>query len=353
MAVRFDPARLEVIGQPSPLMENVMQAFATEEYYNTSSGQFSVSNSGALIYAAGGILGDMQNSLVWVDQKGTDQAVTPLQFPFVLPRLSPDGQRITYVTIGREWQVYVYDLNTGTNSRLTAEGMAVFPIWTPDGKQIVFAWQKSAVSNLFSQPYDGSSSMERLTTSQYNQSPGSWSPDGQTLALVETHPDTSNDIVLLEARSGRVRPFLNSQFNEAYPEFSPDGRWIAYSSDESKRNEVYVRPFPGPGIKHQVSSEGGIQPLWARNGKQLFYRLQGQVWVVDVRTDGGFATGKPRLLFERPGYAPGDPIRSYDLSQDGQRFLMVKLEQRKPTPVTEMILVQNWFEELKQRVPVP
>ncbi len=227
------------------------------------------------------------------------------------------------------------------------------PIWTPDGKRIVLSWQKSTVPNLFSQPYDGSSPMERLTTSEYAQYPESWfsSSDGQTLALAEYHADTGYDILMLETRSGRVRPFLNSQFNEMYPEFSPDGRWIAYSSNESKRDEVYVASFPMPGMKHQVSSQGGEEPLWARNGKQLFYRWKDQVWVVDVRTDGGFSTGKPRLLFERPGYSGGITIRAYDLSQDGQRFLMVKREQRKPTPVTEMILVLNWFEELKQKLP--
>jgi serine/threonine-protein kinase len=351
MAVRFDLARLEVIGQPSPLVENVMQAFTFSSGYNTGSGQFGVSDSGALIYAAGGMLPDDQNSLVWVDKSGIEQAVTPLQKPFFSPRLSPDGQRIAYVTYGRESQVWVYDLNTGTNSRLTVEGRATFPTWTPDGKRIVFSWQESLVSNLFSQPYDGSSPMERLTTSENDQRPGSWWSDGQTLALVENHANIDYDILLLEARSGRVRPFLNSQFNELYPEFSPDGRWIAYSSTESKRNEVYVQPFPGPGRIYQVSSQGGVQPLWAKNGKQLFYRSHDQVWAADVRTDGGFSTGKPRLLFERPGHPLAQPIRDYDLSQDGQRFLMVKLEQRKPTPVTEMILVQNWFEELKQKVP--
>jgi serine/threonine-protein kinase len=353
MAVRFDPARLEVIGQPSPLVENVMQTFSTGGGYNTGAGQFTVSDSGALIYAPGGILPDMQNSLVWVDQRGIEQPVTPLQFPFFAPRLSPDGQRITYVTAGREWQIYVYDLNTSTNSRLTSEGWACYPIWTPDGKRIVLSWQKSTVPNLFSQPYDGSSPMERLTTSEYAQYPESWfsSSDGQTLALAEYHADTGYDILMLETRSGRVRSFLNSQFNEEYPEFSPDGRWIAYSSNESKRDEVYVASFPMPGMKHQVSSQGGEEPLWARNGKQLFYRWKDQVWVVDVRTDGGFSTGKPRLLFERPGYSGGITIRAYDLSQDGQRFLMVKWGQRKPTPVTEMILVQNWFEELKQKLP--
>ena len=157
---------------------------------------------------------------------------------------------------------------------------------------------------------------------------------------------------MLDVGSGRVTPFLNSPFNEEYPEFSPDGRWMAYTSDESNRREVFVRPFPGPGPKYLISSEGGSSPLWARNGKQLFYRQGNQMWVVDVRTDGGFAPSKPRLLFDKPGYASTFPLRTYDLSLDSQRFLMVKIEQRKPTPVTEMILVQNWFEELKRLVPI-
>jgi serine/threonine-protein kinase len=351
MAVRFDPARLEVIGQPSPLVENLMQAFSRSFALNTGAGQFGISDTGTLLYAAGGVIPDRKNSLVWVDQRGVEQPVTDSHFPFSQPRLSPDGRRIAYITTGREWQVWVYDLTRGTNSRLTGEGWAVSPIWTPDNKRLLFAWQESLALNLFWQPYDGSSPMERLTTSEYAQLPGSWSSDGNTVALVELLPDEGNDIAVLDTRSGRVTTFLNSQFNEIYPEFSPDGRWIAYTSDESKRNEVYVRPFPGPGMKYQVSSGGGIQPLWARNGKELYYRWQEQVWVVDVQTGVGFATSKPRLLFEQPGYSLGSPIRGYDLSSDGQRFLMVKLEQRKPAPVTEMTLVQNWFEELKRLVP--
>jgi len=358
MAVRFDPARLEVIGQPVALVENVMQAFSGIDWYNTCAGQFGISDNGSLIYAAGGVVPDENRSLVWVDQKGEEQPVTHLQFPFFAPRLSPDGQRIAYVTWGRENQVRVYDLGTGTNSQLTGEGVASYLIWSPDGKRLLFSWHKSLAMNLYWQPHDGSSPMERLTTSEYHQEAGSWSPDGQTVALVEWPPDAGPDIAMFDIRSRRVTPFLNSQFWEGYPEFSPDGRWIAYTSDETKRMEVYVRPFPGPGPKLQVSNEGGSQPLWARNGRQLFYRVrpgkptQDQVWVVDVRTDGGFATSKPRLLFEKPGYsAAGIAARDYDLSIDSRRFLMVKLDQRKPTPVTEMILVQNWFEELKRLLP--
>ena len=351
MAVRFDLARLEVIGQPAALVDNVMQAFHWSVYANTGAGQFGISDTGSLIYAAGGIVPDRKNSLVWVDQRGTEQPVTALQFPFLSPRFSPDGLRIAYATMGRESQVYVYDLVRGTNSRLTGEGIAIRPIWAPDGKRLLFGWKRSLAFSLFWQPYDGSSPMERLTSSEYEQWPGSWSSDGKTVALVEAHPDTGSDIAVLDVPSRRVTPFLNSEFDEAYPEFSPDGRWIAYTSDESERSEVYVRAFPGPGMKQQVSSEGGYEPLWARNGKQLFYRRQDKIWVVDVRTDGGFAMSKPRLLFEKPGYGSGSPIRAYDLSLDSERFLMVKTENRKPTPVTEMVLVQNWFEELKRIVP--
>ncbi len=359
MAVRFDLAKLEAIGQPVALVENVMQAFGLSYgNHHIGAGQLGISDTGSLIYAPGGVPPPRSNSLVWVDQRGIEQPAAALQFPFYAPRLSPDNQRIAYTTIGPEWQVYVYDLGRGTNSRLTGEGWTFYTIWTPDGKRLLFSWGKSTADSLFWQPYDGSLPMERLTTSEYGQRPGSWSSDGKTVAFVDYHPDTGSDIAMLDVRSGRVTPFLNSQFNERYPEFSPDGHWIAYTSDESNRFEVYVRPFPGPGMKQQVSSEGGSEPLWARNGKQLFYRLyrrqnqvQTQVWVVDVRTDGGFAASKPRLLFEKSGYSDGYPIRTYDLSLDSQRFLMVKLEQMKATPITEMTLVQNWFGELKRLVP--
>jgi serine/threonine protein kinase len=353
MAVRFDPAKLEVIGQPVALVENVMQAFGLSfSGHHTGAGQFGISDTGSLIYAPGGVPPPPSNSLVWVDQRGIEQPAAALQFPFSSPRLSPDGQRIAYVTSEPERQVYVYDLGRGTNSRLTGEGWALYTIWTPDGNRLLFSLGKSKAPSLFWQPYDGSSPMERLTTSGYGQRPGSWSSDGKTLAFVDDHPDTGADIAMLDVRSGRVTPFLNSQYEEWYPEFSPDGRWMAYTSDESSRQEVYVRPFPGPGLKQQVSSEGGSEPLWARKSKQLFYRREDQVWAVDIRTDGGLTTGKPHLLFEKPGYGRTYPIRSWDLSLDGQRFLMVKFENRKPTPVTEIILVQNWFEELNRLCPV-
>ena len=352
MAVGFDLDRLEVKGQPVPIIENVMQALnITSSFYNTAAGQYSVSNSGWLAYVPGGIIPDRENSLVRVDHKGNVQPVAEFKAPFAFPSFSRDGQRIAYQTAGKELCVWVYNPNRGTASRLTGEGWVEALVWTPDGKHLVLGWCASGPQNLYWQPADGSSPMERLTTSENWQYPGSFTPDGSTLAFVEDHPETSEDILLLDMKSRRVTPFLNSKAREGWPEFSPDGHWMAYASNESGRYEVWVRPFPGPGGKWQISKEGGAQPVWSKDGKQLFYRQADEAWVSDVRTEGGFSAGKPRLLFEKGGFFGGSPIRGWDLWPDGQGFLMIKLDERKPTPVTEIILIQNWFDEPKRLVP--
>jgi len=195
--------------------------------------------------------------------------------------------------------------------------------------------------------------MERLTTGEFSQAPGSFTPDGATLVFWEGRPETGGDIFLLDMKSRRVTPFLNSKADERWPEISPDGRWIAYASDESGqsgKHEVLVRPFPGPGGRWKISKEGGSEPIWSKDGKQLFYRMDDQIWAVNVRTEAGFYADKPRLLMKR-GLMTASPLRTWDLWPDGQGFLMVKWEESKPQPVMEMILVQNWFEELKRLAP--
>jgi Tol biopolymer transport system component len=206
-----------------------------------------------------------------------------------------------------------------------------------------------------------------LTTSEYIQVPQSWSPDGQLLAYIEINPSTQRDIWVLRMGdpslgsgqapspgSGQVRkaqPFLRTPFNESLPRFSPDGRWLAYMSDESGRNEIYVQPYPGPGGKWQISTEGGTEPVWNPNGRELFYRSGGKMMAVDIATQPGFATGKPRMLFEG-GYEPAPvPNFNYDVSHDGQRFLMIKSTEATEAAPTQINVVLNWFEELKQKVP--
>ena len=197
-------------------------------------------------------------------------------------------------------------------------------------------------TNLFWKPADGSGPVEQLTESErYQRYPSSWSPDGQVLAFSEFHPSTDWDIWVLPLQGERKpRPFLQTQFREGEAVFSPDGHWLAYISDESGRNEVYVRPYPGPGGKRQISTEGGDEPVWAKNGRELFYRNGDKMMAVDIVTEPQFSAAKPRLLFEgRYG--------SYGIAPDGQRFLM-ESERKEATQIN---VVLNWFEELKRLVP--
>jgi hypothetical protein len=192
MVVPFDLDSCEVTGQPVPAVANVMQALNIGGAgYNTAAGQFSVSDSGWLVLAVGGIMPDAGDSLVWLGQKGNVQPVASFKAPFFAPRLSPDGQRIAYVTAGRENQVWVYDLNRGTASRLTGEGKPGFVTWTPEGKGVAFSWLNPGPPNPYWHPADGSSAMERLTTSDYWQEAGPFSPDKATLAFVQRAVDSN------------------------------------------------------------------------------------------------------------------------------------------------------------------
>ena len=357
MARRFDPDRLIVDEEECLLVQNVMQAFTASSFHNTGAGQFAVSVTGWLVYSQGGLIPLENNSLVWVDQNGMEQPVTDRKFPFQAPRLSPDGQRIVYYSYGLEQQIWVYDIARDAPSQLTSDGWAIWPIWTPDGKRIVFSYVKSEDLNLFWQPYDRSLQMERFSAkSDYMQRPGSWNRDGSKLAIVESHGgDAGIDVSILDTGTKSITQFLNSDCTEKTPEFSHDGLWLAYTSAEAnKHDQIYVTDFPNKSKKVQITSEGGEQPLWAKDGKQLFYRRQDEVWAVDIQSTGDFKAGKPHRLFRKPESwrGAGGVIRDYDLDLNSTRFLMVKVEQRKPTPVTEMILIQNWSEELNRRLPI-
>jgi serine/threonine-protein kinase len=352
MAVAFDLDRLEIGGRPFPVLANVMQALNfTDTGINTGAGQYSISDSGALAYVPGGIEADTEDSLVHVDLKGNIQPVVDFKAPFFAPRFSPDGKQIAYHTIGKQYQLWIYDRASGSASRLISDGITVCSEWTRDGKHLVFNWSKIIGFKLYWQPTDRSSPMERLVADESLQYPGSFSRDGAILAFIDALSVSNTDIHLLDMKSRRVTPFINSQAWEAFPAISPDGRWMAYSSNESERAEVWIRPFPGQGGKWKISSERGTEPIWSKDGKQLYYREANRVWAADIRTGESLSHGKPRLLFEKQGLVWGSPARNWDLWPDGQGFIMVKEEEIKPQPVTEMILIQNWFEELKRLVP--
>jgi Tol biopolymer transport system component len=182
--------------------------------------------------------------------------------------------------------------------------------------------------------------------------PSSSSPDGQALAYIEIRPETNWDIGVLRLGDSapEMQPFLQTEFSEGAPAFSPDGRWLAYTSDESGRTEVYVQPYPGPGGKWQISTQGGTEPAWNPQGGELFYRSGERMMAVEVTTEGTFSAGAPRILFEGPYVPTPVTFPNYDVSPDGQRFLMLKAGEQGQT-ATQINVVQNWFEELKQRVP--
>jgi serine/threonine-protein kinase len=343
MAVPFDPERLEIRGSAVPVVEGVAHA-------SDGAAQYSISSNGSLVYVSGGVTSVLRK-LVWVTRNGTEQVLGAPAQTYGYPRLSPDGHRVAVET---EDQIWLYDLSRDTLTRFTFEGTNnQSPVWTPDGKRIAFYSNKGGPANIWWQLADGSGGLEQLTTTQYPQIPRSWSPDGQLLVFHENNPTTNKDIWVLRLSDHKTEPFLRTPFNEGGPVFSPDGHWIAYISDESGRPEIYVQPYPSPGGKWQISTDGGNEPAWNRNGQELFYRSGNKMMVVDVTTQPTFSPGKPKVLFEGQFVAvsPGLTGTAYDVSPDGQRFLMVK-ETESSTSVTQINVVLNWFEELKRRAPV-
>jgi len=362
MAVPFDPVRLTVSGGATGVIDDVMEAANRNlsDMDNTLAGQFTVSDTGALVYLTGGAVAAAERSLAWVDRQGTSQTLPAPPRPYFVPRLAPDGQRVAVSTIFVR-QVWSFDIARGALSPVTVDGQSGYGIFSPDGKRVVYrSGTAGGEDNLYWKASDGSGVAERLTTSTRSQTPASWSPDGTTLAFVEEGDSTGFfqfDIRVLSIADRKTRAVVQTTANEMAPEFSPDGRWLAYVSNQSGRSEVYVQPYPGPGERHLISTNGGNQPAWNPNGRELFY-VQGMsfgvpmtLMSVSVEATPAFRAGTPERLFESVDLRSAWG-RSYDVAADGRRFLMaLDKEPAKYAPPAQMIFVQQWFEELKRLVP--
>jgi serine/threonine protein kinase/Tol biopolymer transport system component len=375
-AVRFDPARLEVLGDPVTVVGHVMVK-------PTGAANYAVSRHGTLLYVPGGVGVQMTSrSLVWVDRKGLEEPIRAPLREYATPRVSPDGTHLALQILDPDnTDIWIWDLARETLRRLTfAPGTDGLPLWTRDGRRIIFNSERtlSGVRNLYSQAADGTGTVDRLTTSANTQFAMSITRDGTRVVAFENVSRTMSTraapgyryrVVLLPLTSPAGRPGTGpsptasasgvehsdqSLFDGTWPELSPDGRYLAYTLTESGRREIYVRPFPQVDSgRWQISTAGGTRPAWARNGRELFYIDESNTLIaVPVQTSGStFSAGQPAKVFNAK-YAEPFPSRHYDVSPDGQRFLMLKdtpASDRNATSAS-MVVVLNWHEELTRLV---
>jgi Tol biopolymer transport system component len=348
-AAPMDINRLQLNGPTTPVVEEVFSnstwGFAHADF----------SPSGTMVYVRGKAARQM---LAWLDSRGQSRPLRATAAEYTgNVRFSPDGKRLAVSVVeGGNSNLWVYEWERDTMTRLTfAAGYDAYPVWSPDGEHIVFSSNRGGVDNLYWMRADGAGEAVRLTESKNIQVAQSFSPDGKRLAFAEIDPHTGYDIWTLPVgevesdhpKPGKAEPFLVTPFSEQGPTISPDGRWLAYQSNESGRYEVYVRPFPGPGGKWQISTGYGSSPVWSRKGPELFYR-SGEGMVVASYTAGGeaFLAGKPRLWAAQKGLGG-----EFDLAPDGKRFAVVQAEASEQKGPQHVMLLQNFFDELRRRAP--
>ena len=334
-SISFDPVTLKVSGSPTPIVEEV-RGFRVGGLADAA-----VSSDGTLFYAPRRNVSDLQNQLVWVDRKGAATPITPK--PGVSePQLSPDGKQLLVCLADNRQRgdIWLCDLGSDAWTRLTSEGNNLTPRWSPDGKQISFSSNRNGPYDVFLMPSDASAPARQLTRNQSWTSATSWSPDGRTLLASWQRNVTGVDIMTVPiAEPDHPAAFIATTAGEDWGAFSPDGRWIAFQSNESGRDEIYIQAYPGGGRKWLISSEGGVLPLWRRDGKELFYRSGNKVMSVPLQLGPELVISKPQMLFE------GEFADEFDVTADGQRFVMVKAE--KSTPATQINVVLGAFDSLK------
>ena len=362
-AAPFDLDGLALKGPAVRVLEGVSHSlYRRNGPEETGATQFAFSQSGSLAYIRGSVYPEAKREVIQVGRDGEVETIGIEPARYSGAHYSPDETQVLLGTYHRSPQIWTYDLDRGTRNIQISEGMNNFPTWSPDGTRVVFVSEKDGRRNLVWKPVDSDADAERLTSGIA----GSWSPDGTELAFARVKPDTEydSDIWILSMDGSRSeKPFLQTEFKEGFPEFSPDGRWMAYVSNESGQHAVYIQPYPGPGSKQRISTDEGWAPVWSGSGDELFY-LTGygrpgpkQYWSVDITvTEDDLTPGIPDLLFEQECVG-GNPNRAYDVTSDGQHFLMVSKNPAQGRAVLreylgdKVTIVLNWFEELKRLAP--
>ncbi len=352
-AVPFDEGTLEVVGPSVKVVDGVLMSTSIGLAY------YDISPSGDLAYAVGPAESG-QRAFYWVDRQGREIARLPLPArPYLNPRISPDGRHLAVEVEGPNHDLYLYDFQREVMSRISHDGISHGPIWTPDATRIAYRTWKAGGMTLAWMPADRSGPEEQFADRQAWQSAASFSRDGQHLLFDQvdrSRVDSSRSSIWAMSVSGDRKPQLFAPSGGA-AKFSPDGKWVVYCSMESGRPEIYVQPWPGPGAKTQLSSDGGTDPVWSADGKEIFYRNGSKMMTVAVTTAPTFNAGKPQLLWTGEythGLSSscglrGVTVTSYDVSRDAQRFLMIK-DNDQQMFATRITVVVNWVEDLKRLV---
>jgi len=338
LAQPFSPGRRKLLGDAFPVAEHL------QDLTGYSLSMFSAAGTGSFIYAGGGSVGVSQ--LAWYDRNGKRLEAIGEAGTIARPRLSHDEKRIA-LDVGdpssSNTDVWVFDIARKTQTRLTfSPGFDGYPVWSPDDSQIAFSSDRKNPGDIYVKSSSGTGEEKAVLASDSNKTPFSWSSDGKTIAFSGLEPKVKNRtgaIGTVSIADGKASPFAENPFNQGEPTFSPDGKWIAYTSAESGKFEVYVRAFPDTGGKWQISSAGGEDPVWSRDGAEIFYDLGTRVVSVPVKTSPAFEAGSPQLLFEAP--IRGDSGVQFDVTADGKKFLIdADVTESAEAPIT---LVQNWL----------
>lgn len=336
LAVPFDLERLETKGSPVTVRENVATGSVNGEAH------FSISNRGTLLFASGGAINE-ERELVWVDRTGAATPVVPTRRNYNFAKLSPDGASVALTIEGSTFDIWVLDIERDSMNRLSFGADDSVPTWSPDGKQLAWTSTRGGNSQVFVRAADGSGEERQLTSGAIASRMMSWSPDGKTFLIRRTDAKSSRgNVWMLPAAGGPPRPFRQNPWDELAT-FSRDGRWIALSSDESGRLEIYVMPAGGSGAKTKVSIDGGSFPAWSHDGREIFYRQRNKLFAARFDPSRMVTVGKPVMLFEGPY------VEMFDVARDG-RFLMVKVDENFRT-ATSYHAIAGWFGELERRVP--
>jgi len=336
--VPFELDQLEITGPPQRVVEQV-------RYIRFGATDYHFSKNGSLIYSTlGSIYG---GEICWVDNKGEIAMISDLPGQYVQPRISPDGKKLVLRKISTHCQLWVYDIERGTRTLLTMEGDNHDPLWTPDSRHIVFFRAEYGITSIFWQRADGSQGPQLLAKSTgFNPRLSSLTGENPQLLFNEDNPRTGSDVLMLSIyKNNTITPILQEKFNETNASLSPNGHWLIYTSDESGQEDIYLRPFPGLGPKILVSKGGGADGKWGPDGKSIYYTAKYKMMRVPVRYSPEFSIGAPEELFESEFYSGG--ILNYDISPDGERFIMV-YDGRDNTKAQNYRIVLNWFDEIKR-----